>query len=943
MSFRDAVRPPAMSLPGRAILLLVALLPAAASARQRFAPCADAAWILDGGDGHASVVLRRGTAAVTPGCPAIAARIRATATRTRIRARWTSCPGLPGPVTLNAIVAAPACDTLTGSLRVRDAAPRVRRLAATRAPYAYDVPLDPTSPWPKFRRTAAQDARSPVRPSLTGGTPWTFPTGKGIFSSPVIGGDGTVYIGSADRTFYAIAPDGTERWRHLTGEIIDSSALLDDRGRLYVGSGDGKLYAFEAASGAPVWTFAADPSSATGAFINWFEGNVAITGDGTLVAPNDNFLTYAIDRDDTTVRWRFRTVDQTWSLPAYDVGRNQLFMGNNNLLTLLGRNTFSMSAATGEAYWQTATDGSIAASPLRTDDGTIVVGGFDGFVRAYDQATGALRWEFGTRDHIYASPAALPDGTLVQPSADGTVYALDPATGALRWQFDTRDAIRSSPAVDGDGNVYVGSGEGRLFVLNPDGTLRWSMRLIDAPRDDLNASPALGADAIVIAGESGEVFHVPYDWCLRPAAAGDARCTLGPKEDLPDDGAALFFTTRFGRQLSPAPAAIDANQPLTFSLYVRRAGDTVLAHIDSSALTVTTDPPADVRVEVSGDRKFVALVPRDRWLPPAGGTLAVTIRGPYLVNPARHGLQFSGGEVGGRFDQTFTFAVRPTSSETALPLPVPAQPGDPAGLWEVSRIAQPLPTILPSYNQIGFDSIHYFVGLVEDPPAGDPIAWVVGARLAEGENRTVVDPATRVLFPLEVHHEGGLLTMLNRGGFAIEFNRIRLPFEFFRIGGRIDATGAAVESPALNVAAPCAGITFYGPFLRQLGFCNPQTDVLTTFGALDLHPAAGGGVQHAPSGVGTVTIAVDPTGVTATLAGSTLRAEEHSLAILLVDATTDRPVAIDYGFNTSSTAGPDGAVTSVRLAAGPGQLPPAMRAYLMVDAYPAARAAITAP
>src|SRR6185369_2034317 len=113
---------------------------------------------------------------------------------------------------------------------------------------------------------------------------------------------------------------------------------------------------------------------------------------------------------------------------------------------------------------------------------------------------------------------------------------LDPERGALRWQFDTRDAIRSSPAIDGDGHIYFGAGDGRLYVLNSDGTLRWSMQLIDAARDDLNASPALGADAILIAGESGEVFSIPYDYCLRPEASGDNRCRTGG-EDLPDDGA----------------------------------------------------------------------------------------------------------------------------------------------------------------------------------------------------------------------------------------------------------------------------------------------------------------------------------------------------------------------------------------------------------------------
>jgi outer membrane protein assembly factor BamB len=808
--------------------------------------------------------------------------------------------------------------------------------------FSYDVPLDARSPWPKFRRNSAQDGRSPIRPEAGGGRLWTFATGKGIFSSPVIDAAGDVLIGSADRTFYSIAPDGTARWTLLTGEIIDSSALLDDRGRVYFGSGDGNLYALDAATGAPLWTFTADDPSVNGAFIRWFEGNVAIGTDGSLFAPNDNFFTYALDRDTAAVRWRFKTADQTWSLPALDAPTGQLFIGNNNLLKILGSNTFSLDAASGAVRWSAAVDGTIAASPMLTGDGKMVVGGFDGFVRCYDQTSGALLWSFGARDHIYASPGALPDGTIVQPSADGTAYALDPNDGHLVWQFDTRDALRSSPAIDGDGNVYFGSGEGRLFVLNPDGTLRWSLQLIDAARDDLNASPALGRDAIVIAGESGEVFSVPYDYCLRAEAAADSRCRLGPGEDLPDEGAHLFYTTQFGRQLSPPPAQIEANQPLTFSLFVRQHGDTVLAHIDSSSVEVGLDPPTPVRSEVSGDRKFLTIVPTAALAPPAGAPLHLTIRGNYLVHPDRDGLRFSGGEVGGSFAESFDFAVASRDTATSFPLPIPAQPGDPAGVFELSRIAAPLPTILPSYNQIGFDSIHYLITLVESSAPGKAIAWVAGAKLAEGENRTVIDPASHVLFAVEASFDGGLLTLENEAGFTIEFNGIRLPFDFFRVATRLDASGDAIASPALNVLAPCAGISFYGPFLRELGFCNPQTDILDVFGGAELH-RFGDGTATPPTGVGGVSFSASHDAVRATLDGSSLALSDHLVSILLVDAGSGLPVSLDYGFVTQRSADASGALQSIEVPFGEHPVPASVRAWLMVDDAPAAVATVQIP
>jgi outer membrane protein assembly factor BamB len=179
------------------------------------------------------------------------------------------------------------------------------------------TPVDPASPWPQFRRSADQRAASPLVPPPDGDRePWRFVTGKGVFSTPVIDGDGTAYIGSADHTFYAIDRTGGLRWSFETDEIIDSAALLDDRGRVYVPSGDGTLYALDRETGAEVWRFDADPATETGAFIDWFEGNVAMGADGNLYVPNDNFCLYAVDRDTGAPRWRHRFADQSWSAPA---------------------------------------------------------------------------------------------------------------------------------------------------------------------------------------------------------------------------------------------------------------------------------------------------------------------------------------------------------------------------------------------------------------------------------------------------------------------------------------------------------------------------------------------------------------------------------------------------------------------------------------------------
>jgi outer membrane protein assembly factor BamB len=39
-----------------------------------------------------------------------------------------------------------------------------------------------------------------------------------VFSSPAIGADGTIYVGSHDYNLYAINPDGSQKWSFTTGD-----------------------------------------------------------------------------------------------------------------------------------------------------------------------------------------------------------------------------------------------------------------------------------------------------------------------------------------------------------------------------------------------------------------------------------------------------------------------------------------------------------------------------------------------------------------------------------------------------------------------------------------------------------------------------------------------------------------------------------------------------
>ncbi len=81
---------------------------------------------------------------------------------------------------------------------------------------------------------------------------WEFETGLYVLSSPAIGSDGTVYVGSDDRKLHAInGKSGVKLWEFKTGGSVLSSPAIGPDGTVYVGSNDYKLYAIKTDSKGP--------------------------------------------------------------------------------------------------------------------------------------------------------------------------------------------------------------------------------------------------------------------------------------------------------------------------------------------------------------------------------------------------------------------------------------------------------------------------------------------------------------------------------------------------------------------------------------------------------------------------------------------------------------------------------------------------------------------
>lgn len=797
-----------------------------------------------------------------------------------------------------------------------------------------------------MRHDPRNTGRSAIVARYDGDRPWTFRTGRGIFSTPVIGGDGTIYIGSADTYFYAIRPGGKLRWRLKTGGIIDAAAALsayDPRLRtvpLTFGSGDASLYHLATPSvGVPriLWKFRATVPPVKGQRVDWWEGNVAVGPGGDLYVGNTGGTAYALSPR-RRLLWTFTAGNSIWTTPAF-AADDSSFWGSLDL------HVYHLDSR-GHPLWQTFTPGFVISSPAIGSDGTVYVGSFDSKLYALDPVTGTPRWTFKTTDHIYASPALGQDSSgrtdaIYLASTDGSVYKLSPS-GQLLWRYDTGDAVRSSPvlgAAPGRGYhdiLYVGSSNGKLYALDATtGRRRWSYDTTPnnpllRDRNDLNASPALGRTGVYIAGEDGYVDYVPYDYCLHRR---DPRCSTNPGEDLGNNVDRVFPVSAGGSTLETsrltdvAPATV-----FNLRLIVRRHGRTVNAAMLHPDRIVTVSPRFAFSTEESGDGHFLFVIPHGLLRPDS--TYRLRIAGAYTDNGDQMGNFEPAGPPAGRFGQTIT--IHTASAGGQLPLVVG---GDRVSAMTISRLAVPMPAFLPSVNQIGFDSYDWIASIIARTRSR-VLLWVIGAsKDAQGVDQ--VDPHSAFGFPMTGPYAGRSL-LLSSPHVPLMFSFGLVPLRQFDLRGELDPNLSFEPGVSLFADTVCASVPNYGAELAFTGICNPS-GILSASGTL-LSRAYRGMANVRPPDVRIRSLRLFAPGsaavghVDARLAGPGLpSAARHVAAILLTDASTGTPVALDYRAETSASIDHRGRIAAVDLTLpARTQLPRRIRAYVILDAFPLA-------
>lgn len=357
------------------------------------------------------------------------------------------------------------------------------------------------------QHTGYSTARGPDNPSLK----WRLDLQGEVISSPVLGPDGTIYLGSViedtrhpEHFITAVNPDGTVKWRYRTGwrdTQTQSSPALGADGRIYVGAQDGYLYALNP-DGTLAWRHAASTP---------VRQHPVVGSDGTVYVGMAGVL-HAFSPSGSVL----------WTAPlGSDLPGGPALSPDGETIYVFGHTTAGPVATLyafrrdGTTRWQfSGFYGYYPAlsPPTVAADGTVIV--LSGQLVAIS-ADGVERWRYAPSASYYSSYASVS----VNPAGE-VVFAFDwylgklSAGGIEEWtlqflggQYNNElESTYSAPLIDADGNVYLGLGTGKRWTrpwgkvvrsYTPAGALRWEFPVGEGV---YTSSPALAPDGTLYIG-----------------------------------------------------------------------------------------------------------------------------------------------------------------------------------------------------------------------------------------------------------------------------------------------------------------------------------------------------------------------------------------------------------------------------------------------------------
>lgn len=378
------------------------------------------------------------------------------------------------------------------------------------------------SQWPRDSHDNQNTGQSQYLGPQNNTTKWnhTFNELEQIASSPIIGPDGTIYLGTnyQNGILYAFNSNGIVKWNYTINDgvlnrITSTPAVASD-GTIYLAAqfdddqsnSHANLYAIiNGVTGVKKWNFTVPGTDSR------IVSSPAIGSDGTIyfgstylesgfMMPREQGIFYALNPDGT-VKWNYTITDGSSNgiIGSPAIGPDGTIYFGVDYSYGIGATFIALYALADDGTqaikkWSyKANEGlynSIIGSPAIGSDGTIYWAtnsftptAFSGssLNALIDNGTSAFqKWSYSL-DGITSSPSVASDGTIYFGGEESSKYNLNAlvdqvSEAVLKWSFNVPNPVFIAPTIGSDGTVYFGDASPvfTFYGLNPNGTIKWT-------------------------------------------------------------------------------------------------------------------------------------------------------------------------------------------------------------------------------------------------------------------------------------------------------------------------------------------------------------------------------------------------------------------------------------------------------------------------------------
>lgn len=366
-----------------------------------------------------------------------------------------------------------------------------------------NLPVLADSAWPMSNRDLFRTSKSPYINNANGSptsTPkWTAALEGATFSTPVIGLDDSIYIGSSNGKLYKVSSNGAVNLFYNTGSsgtvlppviASDGTIYFSDSYKIYALTSDGKLK----------WAYGTHESMPT----LGPNGTIYVGGSLYLSAltPNGELMWQSTDCDSGGYEIKGATIDHQGYV--YIVARP----GFNPRVCKLNPDTGAViNLADTSLRWP------LSNSPFSLDySGNLYVVTYGG-IGIYNSNDFSEKGFVNTDNHVPTSgtPAIDETNAVIYTAVEfGQIDKIDLKTlkkiSSGNWPINLSKVHYPGNIIIGaDGVFYLGDDLGRFYAFDPDGSLKWLAELDSGV--DISSSPVMAADGtLYVVSKKGTLY-----------------------------------------------------------------------------------------------------------------------------------------------------------------------------------------------------------------------------------------------------------------------------------------------------------------------------------------------------------------------------------------------------------------------------------------------------